>query len=68
MDAAFDRLKPRIRSDNVNRKMFEFAYECVSRAKGDHDALQRIIEEETEEYPHLKNDLVRYCKLVQSVR
>lgn len=42
--------------------------DCVARSKGDPETLQRIIEEETASCPHLKFDLARYCKLVNSVR
>ena len=67
MEAAFERLTW-IQKININRQMFVVAYDCVARSKGDPEALQRIIEEETASCPHLKFDLARYCKLVNSVR
>jgi hypothetical protein len=67
MDAAFDRLTP-IQKDNVNKQMFVFAYECIAKSKGNPEVLQQIVDEETTNYPHLKQDLIRYCRLVESVR
>lgn len=64
MDAAFDRLT-KIQQNNVNKQMFVFAYECV--AKSRNEALERIIDQETVAQPHLRADLVRYCRLVQRV-
>lgn len=67
MDAAFDRLTP-IQKDNVNKQMFVFAYECIAKSKGNQEVLQQTVDKETANYPHLKQDLIRYCKLVESVR
>lgn len=67
MDEAFDRLTP-IQKDNVNKQMFAFAYECIAKSNGNSEVLQQIIDEETANFPHLKQDLVRYCKLVESVK
>ncbi len=67
MDAAFDRLTD-VQKENVNRQMFVVAYGCIARAKGDPEVLERLIEEETSSCPHLRADLRRYCKLVDSVK
>jgi len=67
MDAAFDRLTD-IQKENVNQEMFVIAYSCIARAKGDPQALERLIEEETSSCPHLRADLRRYCRLVDSVK
>lgn len=67
MEAAFDRLTW-IQKNNINKRMFVFAYNCIIKSKGDAEYLERIIDEETASYPHLKPDLIRYCKLVNSVK
>jgi hypothetical protein len=67
MDAAFDRLTP-LQKDNINKQMFVFAYECIAKSKGNPDILQHVINEETVDHPSLRQDLIRYCKLVESVR
>ena len=67
MDAAFDRLTP-IQKDNINKQMFVFAYECIAKSKGNSLRLQQIINKETVDHPHLRQDLIRYCKLVKNVR
>lgn len=67
MDAAFDRLTE-IQKDNVNKQMFVVAYGCIARSKGNPVILERMIDEETASCPHLKADLTRYCKLVDSVK
>ena len=66
MDAAFDRLTE-VQKRNVNKQMFVVAYGCVVRSKGDPDALARIVQSETADCQHLEPDLIRYCRLVQSV-
>ncbi len=48
--------------------MFVAAYNCIAKSKGDPELLSRIVDEETAYYPHLKQDFIRYCKLVNSVR
>ena len=71
MDTAFDRLT-QVQKDNINKYMFEFAYKCVtksdSEAGGKTEYLKQIIREETSNSPHLEKDLLRYCKLVNSVK
>ena len=67
MDAAFDRLTD-VQKENVNRQMFVVAYGCIARAKGNSQALERLIEEETSSCPHLRADLRRYCRLVDGVK
>ena len=67
MDAAFDRLT-QVQKDNINKYMFEFAYNCVIRSSGKTEYLKQIIHEETRDSPHLEKDLLRYCKLVNSVK
>ena len=67
MDAAFDRLTP-IQQDNINKQMFVFAYECIAKSKGNSLRLQQIINKETVDHPYLRQDLIRYCKLVENVR
>lgn len=67
MDAAFDRLTW-IQKNNINKHMFVVAYDCIAKSKGDIECLKRIIDEETASCPHLKHDLIRYCKLVNSVK
>ncbi len=67
MDAAFDRLT-QIQKDNVNKQMFVVAYSCIARSKGDPEQLNHVIDEEVKDYPHLKQDLIRYCRLVNSIR
>lgn len=67
MEAAFDRLT-RIQKENVNQQMFAVAYGCVARSRGDPEALEQAIDEETSNCPHLRADLVRYCRLVDSVK
>jgi hypothetical protein len=67
MDAAFDRLT-QVQKDNINKYMFEFAYNCVIRSSGKTEYLKQIIREETRNSPHLEKDLLRYCKLVNSVK
>lgn len=67
MDAAFDRLTP-IQKENINKQMFVVAFNCISKSKEDTVLLERIVEKETENCPHLKQDLIRYCYLVYSVR
>jgi hypothetical protein len=67
MDAAFDRLTP-IQKNNVNKQMFVFAYECIAKSKGNSLRLQQIIDKETVDHPYLRQDLIRYCKLVENVR
>lgn len=67
MDAAFDRLT-HIQKENINKQMFVVAYNCIAKSKGDPELLSRIVDEETADCPHLKQDFIRYCKLVNSVR
>ncbi len=66
MGAAFGRLTD-IQQKCVNREMFNTAYSCVARSRGDPDALAEMVQETTRNCPHLEADLVRYCKLVQGV-
>jgi hypothetical protein len=67
MDEAFDRLTW-VQKNHINKQMFAVAYNCVARSKGNAVLLERAINEETAVCKHLKNDLVRYCKLVNSVK
>lgn len=67
MDAAFDRLT-QVQKDNINKYMFEFAYRCVIKSEGNIEYLKQIVCEETRSSPHLEKDLLRYCKLVDSVK
>ncbi len=69
MEAAFDRLT-QVQKDNINRHMFEIAYKCVARSDGNIEYLKQIVSNETSvsNFPHLEKDLLRYCKLVLSVR
>lgn len=67
MDAAFDRLT-QIQKENINKQMFVVAYNCIAKSKGDPELLERIVCKEATEYPHLLQDLKRYCKLVNSVK
>ena len=69
MEAAFDRLT-QVQKDNINKHMFEFAYKCVikSDSSGNIEYLKQIVREETSSSPHLEKDLLRYCKLVNSVK
>ena len=66
MDAAFGRLTD-IQQKCVNREMFNTAYGCVARSRGDPNALNKMVQEITRDCPHLEADLARYCKLVQGV-
>ncbi len=67
MDAAFDRLTD-VQKNNVNKQMFVVAYGCIARSKGKPDVLELLIQQETSSCPHLRADLRRYCKLVDSVK
>ena len=69
MEAAFDRLT-QVQKDNINRHMFEVAYKCVVRSEGNTEYLKQIVRKETSSsnFSHLEKDLLRYCKLVLSVR
>ena len=67
MDTAFDRLAD-IQKQNINRRMFAIAYLCVVQSKGDPDVLMSLILRQTESCPHLTPDLIRYCRLADSVK
>ncbi len=67
MEAAFERLTE-IQKENINQQMFVFAYNCLTKSKGDPSVLEFIIDSETANCPHLRADLVRYCKLVNRVK
>lgn len=67
MEEAFDRLST-IQKENINKNMFIIAYECVVRSNGNDKMLQAIIDKKTEECPHLKSDLLRYCRLVDKIK
>ena len=67
MDEAFDRLTI-VQKDNINKQMFQIAYACVVKSKGDEEELRVIIQKETERDPHIASDLERYCRLVLSVK
>lgn len=67
MDATFDRLTF-IQKDNINKQMFVFAYECIVKSKGNSLRLQQIINKETVDNLHLRQDLIRYCKLVKNFK
>jgi hypothetical protein len=66
MDDAFDRLTY-IQKMSVNRAMFAFAYNIVVQSRGDNSKLEDAISRETSRAEHLRADLIRYCRLVQSV-
>lgn len=67
MDKAFDRLT-QIQKYYINKHMFEQAYIIIStfNINSDSDILQVCIDNTTN-CPHLTSDLIRYCKLAQSV-
>ncbi len=67
MDEAFDRLTI-VQKDNINKQMFQIAYACVVKSRGDQEELRAIIRKETEKDPQIASDLERYCKLVLSVK
>lgn len=65
MDEAYRRL-PKIQQQNINKEMFVFAYDCIVQSKGDDSELQRLILRKTESSPHIRSDVIRYCRLVKS--
>ena len=67
MDVAFDRLTD-VLKDNINKQMFEIAFDCVKESNGDFELLKRIVNEKTKKHPDLKNDLMRYCRLADRVK
>ena len=67
MDEAFDRLTA-IQKNNVNKQMFVLAYSCIVQSKGDPETLRSLILRQTENCPYLTSDLIRYCRLVESVK
>ena len=67
MDQAFDRLTM-IQKNNVNKQMFVVAYNCVIQSRGDPAILQELVSHQTADCPHLAPDLIRYCRLVESVK
>lgn len=67
MEEAFDRLTI-VQKDNINKQMFQYAYACVVKSRGNQEELRAIIQKETEKTPQLASDLERYCKLVCSVK
>jgi len=76
MEEAFNRLT-KVQQNNINKYMFEIAYKCVAKSgsqlwaphpKQGQDILVQIVKETASDYPHLEKDLLRYCKLADSVK
>lgn len=67
MEEAFNRLT-KVQQNNINKYMFEIAYKCVAKSGSQQEILVQIVKETVENYPHLEKDLLRYCKLADSVK
>lgn len=67
MDDAKDRLTF-IQKSNINQPLFKLAYKCVTLSGGNPDRLLVIVKKETNEDPKLAPDLLRYCRLVDSIK
>jgi len=67
MEEAFNRLTT-VQQNNINKYMFEIAYKCVAKSGSQPDILVQIVKETASDYPHLEKDLLRYCKLADSVK
>lgn len=66
MDDAFERLS-QIQKSNINKQMFGFAYKCVA-TSGYNSPIHEIVLQATKDCPHLAPDLMRYCRLVSSIK
>jgi hypothetical protein len=67
MDDALNRLTF-IQQSNINKRMFSLAYSCVTLSGGNPDRLVGIVKEKTYGQPNLAPDLLRYCRLVDSIK
>jgi hypothetical protein len=67
MEEAFGRLT-KVQQHNINKYMFEIAYKCVAKSGSQPDILVQIVKETTLNHPNLEKDLLRYCKLADSVK
>ena len=63
-DKAYDRLTA-VQKHCINRDAFNTAYSLITTYEG-HSLIDAIISK-TKSCPHLTADLIRYCRLAQSV-